>query len=412
MKKIVCLWVLSAGLLTIATAQDKYKEISLPALMQKYRQHPSDMVIVDVRTDGEFHDTLSRYIHSDIGRIKGAVHIELRELQQNPESLKQLEKYKDKEIYLICSHSYRSRSASNILLKNGFEHVNNVQGGMTEWFRRYKEMAPYREQYETSVPYKNISPAQLYEQLHSKEKFLLVGINVTPRNFYDSTVKAFLQLAPEFKKAVFFNAADSLKIWELVKKEKGRPVVLFNNYSYGAAEVADWLAKKGARHLSYLVGGVTYFHEYLADNNLINDAASFLKTNSSIRFISPSYYCRQTEKYPGAQIIDLRHDTLFNKMNSGMRDAYTHLKGSVNFNAEKGVAAFQQAFPDKKLTYTMIPRFGMDGLELAGELAKMGYKLNWLIGGIQRFDWYSANMETFSCGDVLVRSPESIAGSR
>jgi len=45
---------------------------------------------------------------SDIGRIKGALHIELQELRRNPDAVKQLDAYKDKDVYLICSHSYRS----------------------------------------------------------------------------------------------------------------------------------------------------------------------------------------------------------------------------------------------------------------------------------------------------------------
>ena len=144
---------------TMITAQNNYHEMTLPGLMQKKQQGDNNILIVDVRTKGEYHDTLSKGKQSNIGRIKDAMNIELREFQQNPEAvIKQLEPYKDKEIYLICSHSYRSRSASNILLKNGFTNISNVQGGMTEWFRRYDELAPYRSQfYETKNSYSNIS---------------------------------------------------------------------------------------------------------------------------------------------------------------------------------------------------------------------------------------------------------------
>src|SRR5689334_15983283 len=121
----------------IANSQVMYKEITLPELMKKKKQGDANMVIVDVRTKGEYNDTLSRGNQSNIGHIKGAINVTLQDLQQNPDAVKQLDQYKDKDIYLICSHSYRSRSASRILLNNGFTHVNNVQGGMTEWYRRY-----------------------------------------------------------------------------------------------------------------------------------------------------------------------------------------------------------------------------------------------------------------------------------
>ena len=67
------------------------------------------MVIVDVRSKGEYYDTVSRGKQSNIGHIKGAINITLQDLQQNPDAVKQLDAYKDKDIYLICSHSYRSR---------------------------------------------------------------------------------------------------------------------------------------------------------------------------------------------------------------------------------------------------------------------------------------------------------------
>jgi len=203
-------------------AQNDYKEISLPDLMKKKQQGDNNMVIVDVRTNGEFYDSSSRNIQSNIGRIKGAMHIELRDLTQKPaEALKQLEEYKDKEIYLICSHSYRSRSASNILLKNGFTHVTNVNGGMTEWFRRYDELAQYRDAfYETSNQYKNIAASQVAKDLVDGKKLLLIGIYNTPRFFWDSANKKAYEYVPHFKNAVYFNYEDSLKVLELVQKQK------------------------------------------------------------------------------------------------------------------------------------------------------------------------------------------------
>src|SRR5215831_18965436 len=99
----------------VAHSQPNYNEITLPQLMKKKQAGDNDMVIVDVRTKGEYGDT-SRNKASNIGRIKGAINVTLQDLQQNPDAVKQLDAYKDKDIYLVCSHSYRSRSASTILL--------------------------------------------------------------------------------------------------------------------------------------------------------------------------------------------------------------------------------------------------------------------------------------------------------
>lgn len=402
MKKCLAFLLLPGFVLT-AKAQHNYHEITLPALMKKYQPGASNMVIVDVRTKGEYHDTASMYKAGDIGRIKGTINIEVQDLETKPESLKALEQYKDKEVYLICSHSYRSRRASNILLQNGFTHVTNVQGGMTEWYRRYEELAPYRGVYETAVPYKNISSAELYEQLAGNKDLLLIGINLAPKTFFDSATQKFLQYVPAFKKAIYFNTTDSAQLLELVKKNPGKPVILFNNYSSGGAEFADWLGHQGISNIQYLVGGVSYFAEYLANKNMITKGASLLSKNNTINFITPVYFCTQLAGKTGTTIVDLRHDTLFNKVNSGIKSDYTHFKNSSSFHFAKGIEEFEKAYPDKKTQYVMISRNGVEGLELSEQLSKKGYKINWLLGGIGRFDWYTINVETLGCSDYLLR---------
>ncbi|MEP6584893.1 MAG: hypothetical protein ABJA90_11540, partial [Ginsengibacter sp.] len=81
---------------------------------------------------------------------------------------------------------------------------------------------------------------------------------------------------------------------------------------------------------------------------------------------------------------------------------YKHLKNAVNFFAGKGTEEFQKQFADKKLNYVFVSENGIDGLELANNLSKKGYKINWLIEGMQRWEWYMNNVETFKCIDYLV----------
>lgn len=390
-------------LIQSASAQQAYHEITLPELMKKYQQDKSNIVIVDVRSDGEYYDSASRFKNGNIGRIKGVQHIDVSELMKGAENVKPLEQFKDKEVYLICSHSYRSRTASNILLQNGFKNVNNVQGGMTEWYRRYEDLAPYRNALETSVRYTNISPAQLFNLYQKNSEFQLVGINIIPRYFYDSASQRLLNIFPSFKKSVYFNTSDSAKVLEYAKKNSGSPIILFTGYSNGAAEMADFLVSQGIPNVQYLVGGINYFMEYISNKNLMAEAGPSLDTKNAIRFISAGYYCDQMANKYRTVIIDLRHDTLFNKVNDGIKSDYTHLKNSVNFPYGKGGAEFEKAFPDKAPQYILVSRFGPEGIELADELAKKGYHINWLLGGIARFDWYTINVETFHCSDLLLR---------
>jgi len=383
----------------IAHSQAMYNEITLPDLMKKKKQGDANMVIVDVRSKGEYYDSTSRGKQSNIGRIKGAINVTLQDLQQNPDAVKQLDAYKDKDVYLICSHSYRSRSASRILLNNGFTHVNNVQGGMTEWYRRYDDLAPYRDALETGTLYKNISTEEVLDQLNDGKKVLLLGIRNNPRAWFDSFNLKLYRYYPIFKNTVYVNYADSLKILEMAQKEKA-PVVLFNLVNNGAAELAEWLTQKGVPHVSYLVGGDNLAYEYALNKQSAKETRKLFASTSELRFITPMTYCKMNGD-KNVQMVDLRHDTLFNKINDGVKHDYKHLVNAVNFFSGKGVAQFEQEFTDKKKEYVFIAD-NYDGLDMADALTKKGYKISWMIGGIDRWEWYMNNTEDFRCNDMLV----------
>lgn len=397
------LLVLFLGVCACVRAQDTYQEISLPELMKRKLQGDQQMVILDVRTDAEYYDTASRGKQSNIGRIKGALHIPVQTLDKDPNAVKQLDNYRDKDIYLICSHSYRSRNASNILIRNGFTHVHNVRGGMTEWFRRYDELKDYMGPfYETSVKYNNYSPAQLADDLIAGRQPLLIGISSTPRYFWDSANKKFYDYFPAFKNALYFNANDSGAVLAAVQNAKNQRVVLFNLVNNGAAELADWLTQKGITGVSYLVGGPYYLYEYIRNKNLSEKTAGAFTPRSKIAFVSSTDVCKALRSAGNTVIIDLRADTAFTKVDKGIKFDYSHMKGTVNFYSGKGAPAFAKQFPDKSTTYCLMSLNGTTGLELADDLSRNGYKILWVLGGLQRFEWYTINLENFGCADVLV----------
>jgi rhodanese-related sulfurtransferase len=64
----------------------------------------------------------------DFGTLKDAINIPIQEL---PQRLAELEKYKGKEILVFCSHSHRSPQAAYLLRQQGFDKVVNMAGGMS-----------------------------------------------------------------------------------------------------------------------------------------------------------------------------------------------------------------------------------------------------------------------------------------
>ena len=90
------------------------------------------VVFLDVRTAEEFNGTAE----DKFGAIKNAINIPVQELEAR---MNELEKYKNKEIIVYCSHSHRSPRASYMLTQKGFKHVTNMNGGMSVWKEYVKE---------------------------------------------------------------------------------------------------------------------------------------------------------------------------------------------------------------------------------------------------------------------------------
>ena len=74
--------------------------------------------ILDVRTKEEY----------DAGHINGSVLIPLQEIGKRYNEIP-----RDKKILVYCRTGHRSAQASEMLVKNGFEQVYNMMGGITEW---------------------------------------------------------------------------------------------------------------------------------------------------------------------------------------------------------------------------------------------------------------------------------------
>ena len=77
--------------------------------------------VLDVRTEAEFYGPL---VH-----IEGATLIPIDELSSR---MNELNKVKDKDIYVVCRSGNRSNVGKNILRENNF-HAINVDGGMLAW---------------------------------------------------------------------------------------------------------------------------------------------------------------------------------------------------------------------------------------------------------------------------------------
>jgi rhodanese-related sulfurtransferase len=101
----------------------KFKNLSLDEMCERLNANPV-VVLLDVRSPGEFKGTgFNTY-----GHFKNAININITQLEGR---LTELEKFKNSEIIVYCSHSQRSPRASFLLISKGFKNVKNMAGGVS-----------------------------------------------------------------------------------------------------------------------------------------------------------------------------------------------------------------------------------------------------------------------------------------
>lgn len=97
--------------------EGEYGDVTVELVRELIQEKPS-LVILDVRTDGEYRD----------GHIEGAVNIPVNELEGR---LGELEK--EDETLVYCRTGNRSGTAVGILKENGYEKIFHMNKGITAW---------------------------------------------------------------------------------------------------------------------------------------------------------------------------------------------------------------------------------------------------------------------------------------
>jgi rhodanese-related sulfurtransferase len=130
-RSLIWLVVLLTLLIAACGGNDKTTYTTLsPQKAYDQLSQSTDAVIVDVRNPDEWATT---------GIPVGAALIPLPQFEQRaPQELP-----KDKSIYVICNSGNRSRTASEILIKDGYKKVYNIDGGIQAWLRAALPVEPY-----------------------------------------------------------------------------------------------------------------------------------------------------------------------------------------------------------------------------------------------------------------------------
>ncbi len=116
-KSITAVMVLVSALVT--TLPTLAKDIS-QAELQQLMQTEKEVVLLDVRTVEEFVE----------GHIPNALNIPHKELEAR---LAELSGAKETQIVIYCRSGRRAEVAKQVLVKNGFNHLDHLTGDFNGW---------------------------------------------------------------------------------------------------------------------------------------------------------------------------------------------------------------------------------------------------------------------------------------
>lgn len=114
----------SCGMVLVEKSSVKIKNLGIDELCQRLAANPR-AVLLDVRTPGEFDGSSGV---ASFGHFKNAINVNIDQL---PDRLDILNRYKDQEVIVYCSHSHRSPRAAHYLTTQGFTNVSNFSGGVS-----------------------------------------------------------------------------------------------------------------------------------------------------------------------------------------------------------------------------------------------------------------------------------------
>lgn len=94
-----------------------YKQVSPEEATRLYNR---GALMLDVRSDAEYKTGfLGEAKHIPVGDVKA--------------KLNNLDSYKNKDVIVYCQSGARSAGVANTLVKNGFQQVHNLRGGIMAW---------------------------------------------------------------------------------------------------------------------------------------------------------------------------------------------------------------------------------------------------------------------------------------
>jgi rhodanese-related sulfurtransferase len=387
---------------TTANAQFKADNVKyttvFPEELCKTLMANQGYTLLDVRSKGEVDDTSSSE-SLNIGHLKNATHIDIRQL---PQRWKELLVYKDKPVFIYCSHSQRSRRASRLLSDSGFTRVYNINGGLTNFYNQGIESNPCAGlEIVTTVPYKIISPKELASNAKQGKSYYIIDLRS------DSIFKGIsiekTKAEGRFNEAVNipfgkFSTLTSLDI-------PSKPVLLVDEYGNESPKAAKILIEKGYKDVSILFDGMDAWVDYTT--NTRDKAVVKWTRNINYNLLPAEDFNKMINDKKEFALIDVRTKDEFNNASKNYWQNIGQVKGAINIPAAE--LSMSSSLPVSKDIPVIIYGFNAqpDIFGSAKWLKDQGYKnVSILQGGLWSLRWTSHNIKGKTyLNDLVVNVP-------
>ncbi len=373
-----------------------YKTID-PFQLCKVLQQSPGYILLDVRSPGEYSDTSSSGYN--YGHFKNAININIRELDKR---IHELDAYKNKPVFVYCSHSQRSRRVSKMLSDSGFTNINNVNGGITafHYLSAIEKNDCLKKLYETNNKFSFISPGELCKK-----------ISAEPTNIFLLDVRndsAFRHVSLDEKENAMGTIAGSINIplkevgTNISKIPPDKEIVLIDIYGHDASEAAILLAAKGYKKLSVLIEGIDRWVAMDEKNTPCMNTA--YKTAVSYNLVPVTTFSNWINKGKEFKIVDIRTDDEFlNKHKDAYRNV-GHIKKAIHIPSADLDKRWEE-LDQYKNSEIVLYGFGggTEAFSAAKLLSNKGFKkVNVLIDGIFAIRWTAGNIDGYASLKNLV----------
>ena len=339
-------------------------------------------ILLDVRSQGEYDDS-SRSVSLNIGRVKQTKHIDIGQL---PTHWRELIEFKDQPVYVMCSHSQRSRRASKMLADSGFTNVINVNGGLTT-FNLLSMQKQCEDFYETQNAYTLISPLKVCDFFSQNKNAFILDVRK------DS---AFRGISAEERQNAYgkFNSAVNISADQvgqsLSKIPKNVPILVVDEFGSDAIKVAQQLLQNGYQNVSVMFNGMDALIS--ADKKDVGCINTYWQHPNGYTIVTPMEFDALAKKSPDLQIVDARIPEEYNNQSKTSWRNVGIIKGSVNIPLTELESKWTSL--DKKKPVLVYHFGGPDAYTAAKALTDHGFSNVYVLApGLFAIRWQAANLK-------------------